>query len=608
MTDDLAFTFDTSFFNKGIQKIMKGFSTMENRASSVAKSVSRGLMNVVGKLGIIVTGFKAIKSALLGMPEVAQAFGIAKDVFFKNLLYPLRKEIFPLLQKMLDWIRDSRVRFVKWGQHLANIFRAVVSGVKTIISFVKKMSEGVARIAEKIFGDRIKNIDEIFNLITFKIAVVIQFISILIENIGGLFSSFFSGLGDIGKPLKGIIENLFNFVKIFTEANDEGNSFKEVLNTMINLFGKIVGFVVQMTDKFLDGFVPAIENIMTPIQRIVDAFDKIFEAIFGSDEQLKTWGDLFEKLGTIVGVGLLKSFEIIATIVETIADVIDSIKEIGFKETIKVGFEKTKEAVTPWIEEAKVGVKTIWKKGLAFLRGETEIEDVDDAIIKPDGTVIKTNPKDTLIAMKDENKSFSGLFGNTSIEMLEIPKQENPIIEIPKQGKSIYENNVIEIPKQENPIIEIPKQGNDVIEIPKQENNIIEKFIQTIENKDIKKDFLNLSESFFNKIIELGKQAISLFPEKKESVDSYKINNETLNPGEPTKDMNLKDDKSLSGLINKALSTTKEVVKNLTTNIDFSGMQIVVQEGGTAEGQELAMGLIDQMRNEYNRDFERFGF
>jgi len=332
---DLGFTFDTSFFDKGIKKVMGGFGQMETKASTVAKGVSRGLTAVVGKLGLLFAGFKAIKTALLDMPEVGQAFGIAKDVFLKNLLFPLRKEIFPLLQKMLDWVRDSRVMFVKWGQNLANIFRAVVQGVKNIIGFIKRMSVVVAGFAEKIFGDRIKSIDNIFNLIVFKIATAVQFVSLMVEQIGGLFSGFFSGLGNIGPSLMGIVENLGEFLGIFTKVNDEGNSFKGVLTSMGKLIGEMVGFVIQMTDKFLDGFVPAISGIMTPLQNILDAWSDIRESIFGSTEALEAWGGLFEGLGNIIGTGILKTFEFIATVLGDIADTITAIKEFGFFGTLK---------------------------------------------------------------------------------------------------------------------------------------------------------------------------------------------------------------------------------------------------------------------------------
>lgn len=446
--NDLGFTFDTSFFDKGIKKVMGGFGQMEVKAATVAKGVSRGLTAVIGKLGLLFVGFKSIKTALLDMPEVGQAFGIAKDVFLKNLLFPLRKEVFPLLQKMLDWVRDSRVMFVKWGQNIANVFRAVVQGVKNIIGFIKKMSLVVAGFAEKIFGDRVKNINDLFNIIVFKVSTVIQFVSLMVEQIGGIFAGFFSGIGDIGPALMGIVKSIGDFLNIFVKANDQGDSFGGILKVIAERIGQIAGFIITMTDKFLSGFVPAISGIMTPLQKIVDAWISIGNSIFGISDSIISWGPLFQTLGEIVGKGLMFYFETIATIIDKIADVIDKITASDLMGSLKAGAGNLFESLGGVIKGA-IGI--------------------DDGIIKPDGTVIKTNPNDTLVALKDQDSSLSGL---------------------------------------------------------------------------------------------------------------------------------------LSGMT----SGSNSVEKNISTSIDFSGMVVQVQNGGVEEGQEFAMGLIEQMRNEFNAEYERYGF
>lgn len=333
--DDLTFGFDTSFFEKGINKVTKGLEGLQTTTQSVAKGVSKGLTAVAVKFGSVFAGVKAIQGALKNMPEIGQAFGIAKDVFLKNLLFPLRKQIFPLLQKMLDWVRDSRGMFIRWGQSIANVFKAVVSGVKTIISFIRRMSEQVAGFINNIFGTQIKNISDVFDLLTFKLATVIQFVSLILEDIGGVFTGFFGGLGDVGPSLKGIIESLLEFLKIFTQANDQGDSFGGILSTLSTRFGEIVGFVVRMTDKFLEGFVPAVSQIATPLQKILDAWLGIQDAIFAATSDLLDWPSIFESLGNIVGTGIQKTFEFIATVLEDIESTINSLKDFGFVETIK---------------------------------------------------------------------------------------------------------------------------------------------------------------------------------------------------------------------------------------------------------------------------------
>lgn len=379
--NDLTFGFDTSFFEKGINKITKGMEGLQTTTGNVAKGISKGLTSIALKFGAVFAGAKAVQGALKSMPEIGQAFGIAKDVFLKNLLFPLRKEVFPLLQKMMDWVRDSRGAFVKWGQALANVFRSVVSGVKTIISFIVSMSEKISGFTQRIFGDQIKSVSELFDLISFKLATVIAFVSILIGDMGNIFKGFFSGLGDIGGSLTGIVENLLNFLKIFTQANDQGDSFTNILSTLSTRFGEIVGFVVRMTDKFLDGFVPAVSQIATPLQNIFDAWIGIQDSIFEATSSLLDWPAIFESLGGIVGKGIQKTFEFIALVLEDIETSIASIKELGFLNTLTSQTGNLFDAI----------------QGKFFGR-ETQVQ---DAIIRTDGSIIRPDPNDTLIATKN---------------------------------------------------------------------------------------------------------------------------------------------------------------------------------------------------------------
>lgn len=456
-TEDLSFGFDTSFFDKGIKKVTSGFSKMENTAQSVAKGVSAGIGKMVTKLGALAVGFASIRGMMAQMPEIGQVFGIAKDIFTRNFLYPLRKQVFPLLQKLLNWVRDSRVRFVKWGNILSNIFRTIVQSVKVFINVVKGMVEGLASFTKKIFGDQAQNADEVMNMISFKISVIISFLSILLQSAVEMVTSFFGGFADgfmsMSDGFSGLFENIAGLVAIFTEVNEDGNSFAGVLASIGELFGKIVGFVTAMTNSFLEGFVPAIENIMTPLTEIFDAFSSIFDLIFGSEEMLKGWGDIFENIGTIIGAGIMLPLQNFADILEFIQEMITSIKEGTF-------FADAGDMFGGLFENLG-GNAAEFFGNVGGALGIGEGRRVNDAILRPDGSVIETNPQDTILAMKDENTSLG----------------------------------------------------------------------------------------------------------------------------------------SFSGASNRTVSA----------NFDFSGMQVVVQEGGIEEGREFAGGLIDQMRTEYNREFERFG-
>ena len=406
--DTLDFTFNTGMFEKGIDRIMGGFRNMENTAGAVSRGINRSLRRVAAVAAGLFGSFKLIQGALKNMPEVGQAFGIARDIFTRNLLFPLRKEILPLLQRMLDWVRDNRALFVRWGNTIANIFRSVVRGVRNVIEFIQRLSQRVAEFSGRIFGDQIRNIDDIFNLITFKLSVAIQFVTNLLSGIGSIFGSFIGGLGDIGPSLRGIVENLGEFLRIFATTNEEGNSFQNILESMSRLFGEISGFVIRMTDRFLDGFVPSVENIATPIQSMVDSFESIFNSIAGSTEQLETWGTIFEGLGRIIG-------DTIQFALDSMADSLDRVAErVEFITGLFDEDRTLRERLFGRDRETGAGVlggraRGMLDPSLQTVPDTLRIEGLQDGILRPDGTIVKTDPRDTLVAIKDPAESFRGL-------------------------------------------------------------------------------------------------------------------------------------------------------------------------------------------------------
>ena len=135
--EDVDFTFDTTHFRNGIKSIAKGISDVTRNTMRMAKSVSKGVINAAAKIGLLKLAFRGIQAAIREMPEISKAFGIAKNIILKNFLYPVRKAIFPVLQKFLDWVRDNRAMFVKWGQILVTIFHVVSAAIGRVIEIGK---------------------------------------------------------------------------------------------------------------------------------------------------------------------------------------------------------------------------------------------------------------------------------------------------------------------------------------------------------------------------------------------------------------------------------------------------------------------------------------
>lgn len=372
--EDIGFTFDTTPFTNGIKKIASGISGLTKNTANMAKNVSKGVVNAAAKIGLLSLAFKGVQAVIREMPEVSQTFKIAKDVMFKNLLFPLRKAIFPILQKFLDWVRDNRAMFVKWGQSLANIFTFVVSMVQRVIDIGKKLGSVFMDFINRVFGTQIRTFQDLLNIFTFKIAVIIEFMKKLTEPL----LSFFLGLGDKLQP---------------------------IVKTLIDLFTQIISFVTQITTGFLSGLLPAIKNINEPINKILEALTSIFNTLFSSTESLKTWKDIFKGLGEFLGGAFKLTLDIIAGLVETIDKSIQGIKDFFSGKAIK-DFE-SKGGAGAFFGDLGADFVEFFKNPFDpkwwTKEGEKETRTgkwVDDAIIKPNGEVIRTSPEDYIIATK----------------------------------------------------------------------------------------------------------------------------------------------------------------------------------------------------------------
>ena len=422
MADENIFAFDPTPFMQGLKRVADGIGGLQKNAGNMTKSISSGVVSAVKKIGVLALAFKGVKAAISEMPEIGKTFEIAKNIITRNLLFPLRKAVFPLLQKFLNWVRDNRAMFVKWGQTLANIFGTVVNAVKGVISIGESLGRVFMDFINKTFGTEIKTFEELLNVLTFKIAVVIEFLKALAEPIFNIFSKvadlagtvlmgafesivsfvegFISTVGDFSGLVTDIVDSLKMIAEYLFTANEQGNSMQTVFTTIGEIFGKIVNFLGKIVKSFLEGFGPAIKNIMTPVQNLANAYKKIFDLLFGGTEQLGFWQDAFKFIGDVAGTVLVVVFEAIATAVELIAAGIEKVVE-GIK-----WLSKNIGGVLDKVGGVFSGIGKFGGKALDFLNP------FDDVIVTKDGKVVPVNPQDNIVAFKEGGPIAKGGSGN----------------------------------------------------------------------------------------------------------------------------------------------------------------------------------------------------
>jgi hypothetical protein len=373
--DDLVFTFNAVPFLTGIDKIAKGFSLLKSAASGffegakkgwntffqktkkgaeeTQKAVQKGFgdnaNNIVGaltkRLGMLAGGFFALRKVMSAIPEIGRSFKIAGDIIMRNLLWPLRKLLMPMLQKMLDWVRDHRAMFVRWGVHIANAFRIVVNIVKGMISLVRRFVQSFINRFEAIFGKVTKRMGDIVNIMMFKITVVTEFLLQLFgpvfEKLGSLFAtalanakSFFDGMiegiGDVGPDLADMMETLERFLDVFITSD---KSAKSLLSTLKQI-GYFVGTTLSVTFKL---FAQGIDTIVTTIEGLVQAVVMLQGVYAGlTPKQLKKQSDKFRDIWEGFANRTLERRDVISEAISPSAPPKDTSPKVEIKSNINV--------------------------------------------------------------------------------------------------------------------------------------------------------------------------------------------------------------------------------------------------------------------------------
>jgi len=336
--EDVGFTFDPQPFLGGLKQVSQGLGRLGDRTVAATKSMGHAFMGALLKV-------EAIKYALKGafngmkqyMPEIDKTFSIAKDIFLKNLLWPLRQAIAPYLQKLLDWVRDNRAAFVKWGAVLANVFKVAVALVKTLWGALKNIISLFQPFINKIFKG---GLSDFVNLILTKIAMLVAWLGVGIERLSAkagpiikdvisivtnianavwtAATNFFKALGDL--QIGATVSGFFKAIKDMTESKD----FQKLAGTIGTLAGQIAGEVWRDATAFFSGLSAWLRPAVSALSDIAGSIKSIWDKIFGT-----TGGGLntfFRYLGDFAGGAITGALRLVETLLDAIVAIIDYIK------------------------------------------------------------------------------------------------------------------------------------------------------------------------------------------------------------------------------------------------------------------------------------------
>ena len=406
---DLAF--DTNPFENAMNTIIKGVvrmtNAMEGANQKTQKSNMKSNMNMKkgfsNAVAFGIAKFQILKSFLkrifLEMPEMMQVFKIGGDIIMKNLFWPLRRMLIPMLQRVLNWVRENRVMFVKMGTVIANVFRTAMGIAKSFFNLLQTFFKGFEESIGRVFN--FNNIIEGLNVAMFKIALLFAFLEI----------------------------KLRPFTKILGK-----------------IFGEIVKMIKEFTKGFIEGFMGIDEKIKI-LETLEKTFDGIYNLITKLTPLMKPLGKLF---GELIGENIATTLAMVDSLIEGINYVIDlfsgkmsrvALREEGLKKWFskKENLENLLKTSTDIMTLGATKVpKTILEKTLFKEKAEKKVK---DAIIKPNGQIIRTDPLDTIIAMKKPEKLNSV---NKLIKSEEINTTTKEIIKKTTKEKTNYLSTIFE--------------------------------------------------------------------------------------------------------------------------------------------------------------------
>jgi len=385
VTEGVAFTFDPQSFLNGIDKIIAGIGDMNKKVEASADTISKKMTDSFGGLrkpvtkasgtvesfgkkgkGIVDTlilrvsalaiGFLSIRKAMSFIPEIGRTWQIVSNIFLRNFLWPLRKLLMPILQRILNWTRNNRKMFARWGQNLANVFRVIITMAKQVWNLLKAFWEGFSKTIKRSFGDITKSIQDIFNIFIFRLSVI------------GIY------LGMVLKPV-------------------------------MKVLGKIAGMVVIAFEQMIEGAKEALPDLQLAFSGLKKEFTGLLKFFSAGKGDWKGFWKAFGKDAIMVLKDitnaltmLLKAYKIFSKGIAGIVNLIyklqekqglGGVREKRLKDIMKYQKVSREKAIQLYAQEEYM------KERAGERRKRTQ-----DAIITKKGDIIETAPEDTIVAMK----------------------------------------------------------------------------------------------------------------------------------------------------------------------------------------------------------------
>lgn len=296
----------------------------------------------------------------------------------------------PLLQKMLDWVRDHRAAFVKWGEVVANVFRVAWDVGKRLFETMLKIGKVLVSTVFGPFDTGKNKIADFINLLTFKVAAVAVYMS---TAFGKVLEDITPLLDGIKTMVTGLIDVLVAFGAGVIEGFDVKSikDFSDAIGTLSDTIGKFMSSSVVQDFAYNFG-ISAGKNI----QLLVDVLTSLVNVLNGlTTGDWKPFSESIEKVGKFfsdpfsITFGGGKKRE--AELVEGAKKNPDSAR--AWQDLID--FQREMDKKYPGFGYGKTAKEN---KALAIEKGLK----VNDAIITKSGQVVIPHPDDFIIATKND--------------------------------------------------------------------------------------------------------------------------------------------------------------------------------------------------------------